>query len=190
MKQSEALPDDHHNLYAQLYDTGIMQFGHFSAGEYSLPYHLDFSLLPSYPDVLRALANALSRRISLVPHQRILCDLLSLPAAVIIGQEYRIPVVYEKAATGSAAHDLAGAYDIGHPTTAIMSSPGQAAERTVLRSRSVGLDVRETLFLFSERSHPQAITDLESCITVLESTGKVTKHQMRTIEVWLAKQTG
>jgi hypothetical protein len=180
------------DLYSQLYQTGILQFGLFMVDGKYQPYQLDLGLIPSYPHVLRLLAKTISGMVSseAAPNQRILCDILSVPAAVLVGQELQIPVVFERAATGSASHDLAGAYDIGHPTSAIVAMPGEKASTLIQRGRTVGLDVQQTVFIFSETSHLDAVVNLENFCVALADAGSITAQQALTITSWLAKKTG
>ncbi len=193
MSSSEITSVNQRDLYSQLYQTGILQFGLFMVDGRYQPYQLDLGLLPSYPHVLRLLAKAISGMISppeAAPNQRILCDILSLPAAILVGQELQIPVVFERAATGSTSHDLAGAYDIGHPTSAIVAMPGEKTAALIQRGRTVGLDVQQTIFIFSETSHPEAVVDLESFCLTLADAGNITAQQAQTITSWLQNKPG
>lgn len=193
MNSAKNTPSNQQDLYFQLYETGILQFGLFMVGGKSQPYQLDLGLLPSYPHVLRMLADTVSGMVSppeSAPNQRILCDLLSLPAAVLAGQELQIPVVFERGATGSTSHDLAGAYDTGHPTSAIVAMPGEKSTALIQQGRTVGLDVRQTIFLFSETPHPEAVIDLESFCLTLADAGNITEQQTQTITFWLRNKPG
>jgi orotate phosphoribosyltransferase len=132
------------DLVRDLVRIGAIQFGQFESkdrsGEFA-PVAIRLGLLPSYPSILRALAQ------ELVPLAQIdrMTHLLAAPSAIPLGVAVSLagdmPLVYP---TSGNPDGIEGAYDYSVPTVLLIDvlTDGSAERALIKRVRSVGLEVR------------------------------------------------
>lgn len=150
------------DLTRALFEAGLVQFGRFERAEENIhPFRLYLEMLPAYPALLRACADASVTLLEGQQIERLLCDDDSLPLGVCISQQTGIPLVYSRGRGEAAISDLVGAYDVGHPTTLILNTADNPEKiaRHIQNAGRVGLEVRMMIILC-------AMTEMTSQITV------------------------
>lgn len=136
-----------------LLEAGLIQFGRFDGGNISLKLTLE--LLPSYPYVLQALADGISRLISTtsMPVERIVCTSDAFALGVAVSLKMGLPLVYSRGREQSPVYDLAGAYDVGHPAALLTSTidlhSNGDLEHFRHRAATVGLNIIKTVGIVS-----------------------------------------
>ncbi len=130
------------DVVRSLVQIGVVQFGQFEQqpGVFA-PLAINLRILPSYPEILKALAEEIA------PLVRIdgLTHLLPMPSAVPIGVAVSLaasmPLVYPAAGD---PRQIEGAYDFNVPTVLLTDilSTGAAEQTMIDHVRGLGLDVK------------------------------------------------
>ncbi len=176
-------------LVELLLDAGLIQFGHFRAGDRFQPVLVNLHLLAAYPDLLRRVAQALAPLTA--GCDRLLCPPDSIPLGTAVSLETGIALVYSQGQGGPPVHDLVGAYDVGHPTALIANTPGGARLPKLLRgAKGVGLDVKRVGCVLTAEHTPldlevRALLRLEDIAQALAAAGRLPRPQAEAIRVWL-----
>lgn len=174
-----------------LWEAGLLQFGVF---ENDAPVRFHFDLLPSYPDVLEQLADVVDIAIpDAGPIERLLCLPDSLPFALAVCMRGRKPLVYSRGQGGETVHELAGAYDVGHPTLLVVNMWMDTEEQNNLikRAGQVGLDVHGILAVLDSPSsstapYPlQAVVNFVDLLRELVATNRLPHRQAEAVIKWL-----
>jgi uridine monophosphate synthetase len=168
---------------------GAIQFGRFEArpGIFQ-PLRINLRLLPSYPDVLGMLADAL------VPLVRVdgLTHLLAMPAAVPLGVAVSlktgIPLVYPPA---DDPQFIEGAFDYNVPTVLLTDvlNGGSAESAMIARARKQGLDVGAVVAVF-DLGHRLSgmVKSLRGVEAVLALSQAQSPYMLAAVQAWLQTQ--
>ncbi|MEQ8677938.1 MAG: hypothetical protein RLP44_03425 [Aggregatilineales bacterium] len=144
------------DIINELYRCGLIQFGLFD----DAPIRLSFKLLPSYPRLLKKVAEnfvfLINETNTESPYEKLLCDINSLSLTTLVSQSTGIPVIYAQDRHSSAAHDFVGAYDVGHKTALICNVWRGEADRHELieKAERGGLIITDVLTILDLRSTP------------------------------------
>lgn len=169
-----------HDLADAILDAGLLQLGAFQQEDAHKPYCLHFNMLPSYPVVLGMAASAVKELIDGAP-SRLVCTSDALALATLVSQTLAIPLVVHSGRLGHPAHNLIGAYDVGHSATLISLTTNQDAgfiKRLVGEAAGVGLNISQWVSLISilrpvnEIRHVAAI-ELRDMAEALVNRGEV-----------------
>lgn len=131
-------------LIKQLYTAGLIQFGLFD----DQPFRLNLQLLPSYPNILKNVADALSERINSDAFEKVVCPLDTVALTTLVSQKTGLSMVYSQGRGGSPVHDLVGAYDVGHHTLMIVNV-WNGDHDLIDRAARVGLDIDQVMSVIS-----------------------------------------
>ena len=178
------------DLAQLLLEAGLIQFGSFVVGDRTAPYQLHLELLPSYPDILEWVIDAVAARVGAV--DQLLCSADAVPVGVGVGLKLRLPLVYSRGSHEPAVSDLVGAYDIGH-RAAFITTALQNVERTshlVAGARRVGLDTRQLISVIDSGvrldSLPfESLLRLADVVDDLASRGLLPEGQARAVHDWM-----
>jgi hypothetical protein len=179
------------DLVELLLETGILQFGRFA---HAKPYQLQWPLLPSYPDVLHMLVDLASDEVGTVDH--LVCALDSLPLALGLSLQTQIPLVYSRDSGLPPAHDLVGAYDIGHPAVLIANQFSPDLPGLIQRAGIVGLEINRMLVIMDEGIWPHAeqsvvsLLQLPVVIDQLVQVGRLPPGQADAVRAWITRHPG
>ncbi len=170
-----------------LHDCGLLQFGLIG----DAPLCLRPELLPSYPGLLRQLAEVAVRQVSNVDR------LLAVPDAhawgIAAALASGLPLVSSRGTTQAPSRDLVGAYDIGHPTLLLVSEVRSASGICDLarRARTVGLELRSVLALLGHGQDQigqlpvTALYSLPEVLDELVSAGVLPTGHAQQVRRWL-----
>lgn len=174
-------------------ETGLLQFGWFEPG--GMPFRLNLDLLPAYPDVLSEIAVAAK------PHTNNMNRLVSVPEAmpfgVALSLETNIPLVYSRGGIEAPAHDLVGAYDIGHPALFLINvlNDRHDIQKLILNARNVGLQIHHLLAIVDLgviQTLPDVkryyLLDFDAEIAALMHEGRLTIRQGNAVIKWIREQ--
>lgn len=128
---------------------------------------------------------------------RLLCVGTSLPFGISLSLETKIPLVYSRGSLVAAVYDLAGAYDIGHPTLMVADTSEELVEclRLAAQARRVGLEVDRILLIIDDGSYEQTDLEVSSLmkltviVDALIESGDLAEGQARAIQDWLASHS-
>jgi orotate phosphoribosyltransferase len=139
---------DKTSLYHDLLDNGLVQFGMFGAEE--APYLIQIGLLPSYPAILKALANGMG---AFIPSkiERLLTVASAYGVGLALSLASDVPMVYSLGTSGIGVADIIGAYDVGHPTVLIVDvwRGEDAILPLIQKAEGVGLSIEGVICCFS-----------------------------------------
>lgn len=181
----------------RLIHAGLIQFGAFPRNGEVIPFDLALTLVASYPDLLRDLANAAAERLDGVPMTRLLATREAVPLGVALALRLGVPLVYSKGTGSSPVDDLVGAYDIGHPALLVTNSVGfdHSVETLVKDARRVGLEVHTLVTLLEGR--PPALEGLgvnviplvrlSDLVDQLHAAGDLPYGQVALIHEWITR---
>lgn len=179
------------SLTTLLVQTGLIQFGSFILAGQERPVLFSLDMLPSYPDVLRAVTDALAPFVAGVDH--LVCTPEAIPVAVALSLHTGVPLVYSRGRGEEPVNDLVGAYDIGHPAVLITTVYGVDSDvnRLAASAGRVGLDVRQIVAVVGvateRRDSPiHALIRLADVVTELESSGVIPAGQAEAVRQWLS----
>jgi orotate phosphoribosyltransferase len=139
-------------LFLEHARTGMLQFGRFQVGGsqefWPVAFHL--SLLPSFPDVLAATAEALTPYLTLLSERdRLLTTYSTIALGAVVATLTGIPMLYPGGDVKSytAAFAIEGAADVGHPTTLLTDVllDGKPEAQIIARATQVGLPVQRVV---------------------------------------------
>jgi hypothetical protein len=152
-----------------LIETGMLQFGYFKDGEIVQPYLLRLEMLPAYPQVMQQIIYLAVQAIPELPFDRLVAHSDAIPLGTALALHTGIPLVYSRGKGESAAYDLVGAYDVGHPALLVVNSIHADLPRLIGQCRGVGLEIKAALELVSlgyaiEAVPSYAVTSLKALI--------------------------
>jgi hypothetical protein len=167
------------DLVDAILDAGLLQFGAFQHADASSSYRLHLSMLPSYPAVLAQTSNAVATLIDGQP-SRLVCTEDAISLATLVSQTLSIPLVVHSGRLGHPAHNLVGAYDVGHSAALISLTTQQDSafiKRLVAEAAGVGLNITQWVSLIglqpiNEIRHA-AVLNLRDMADVLVERGEV-----------------
>jgi hypothetical protein len=166
-------------LVDAILSAGLLQFGAFQQGDRHKPYRLHLDMLPSYPAVLAQASTAVAALIDGQP-SRLVCTEDALALATVVSQTLKIPLVVHSGTLGHPAHNLVGAYDVGHSAALISLTTQQESaliKRLVAEAAGVGLNITQWVSLIglqpiNEIRHA-AVINLRDMADVLVERGEV-----------------
>ncbi len=181
-------------LETLLVEHGLLQFGMFVEGAKIAPLRVSLHLLPSYPEVLSALAAALADRLTtLPPMERLVCTAQALPLGVVLSQQTGIPLVYSQ---GTAERELVGAYDVGHPALLLTYSLDDSTadiKALITRARRTGLELEQVLVVLGHgvesgvaEAAVSTLLFLPDVLRTLYTDGYLPAGQLQAVLDWLA----
>lgn len=137
------------SLLAEIIEIGALQFGQFETqpGDFA-PFALFLELIPSYPKVLRYLAEILTPLVKIDGISRILPMPACVPLGTAVSLAAELPLVYP---SGTVPQHIEGAYDYHVPTLLLTGvlMDGTAEEALIQRARRDGLHVESLVAVFA-----------------------------------------
>jgi len=142
-------------LIYSLYDIGAVKFGDFTLknGQQSKIY-IDLRLIMSYPDVLRAVSEAIWQQVNAFEFDRI-CGVpyTALPVATCISLQQNIPMVMRRKEPKlhGTRQQIEGAYEIGQSCLIVedIITSGSSIIETANDLEIVGLKIRDVAVLIN-----------------------------------------
>lgn len=173
------------DLALGLFDCGIVQFGRFTTEAGAVPMRFDLLMLPSYPAVMRMLAEACAQRIELADEGRLCCALNTLALGVVLGQMLSEPILYTPSFEHEPPLTFIGAYDIGHPALLLWSWPiSEMGEAWAEKMRQVGLMLERRLCLIGDED---SALPLEALLEHLVAAKRIWPVQAETCLHWYGR---
>jgi hypothetical protein len=120
----------------------------------------------------------------------------AIPLGVGLSLHTRIPLAYSRGTDAAPVFDLAGAYDIGHPTLLVANQPEPRLEQLMSNARTVGLDVRLILVIVDDgawrpdTTPMQALIHLATVVDTLTETRILPMGQAQMVKAWLNRHPG
>lgn len=177
-----------------LIESGLLQFGAFVRNGVTEPVRFHFEMMASYPDMLGAAADQLSRLMP--PADRLLSTADAVPLGTALALKSSIPLVYTRGGEDEPAFDLVGAYDIGHPAILVTNVAGYGThERLLSTARRVGLNVTSAACLIDLGAATElpcvSLFRIQEVMSAMMARGALPEGQVRAVEQWLeeGKQT-
>lgn len=177
------------SLGTLLLETGLLQFGRFHEDGVVKPYCLHLDLLPSYPDVLAQITELALPHVGAVDHLLSTGD--ALPFGVGLSLKTQIPLVYARGTQAATVHELAGAYDIGHPALLLANTSTPQLFNLVRRARVVGLETQAILTIVNEGLYSttdiptESLLNLPDMIPELLESGHLPAGQAQMVQHWI-----
>jgi len=177
------------SLITLLLETGLLQFGRFHEDGVIKPYYLHLNLLPSYPDVLSQITEQALPFVGKVDH--ILSAADSLPFGVSLSLKTQIPLVYARGTQAATVHELAGAYDIGHPALLLANMLAPPLFDLARKAHIVGLETQAILTIVDEGLYStsevltQSLLNLPDVIPELVDSGHLPIGQAQAMQCWI-----
>lgn len=180
------------SLIDRLLERGLVQFGLFGPDE--VPIKINANLLQSYPDVMRALAEAAAPIAQASDH--LLATYEALPFGMAVSLQADVPLVYSRGTDLPGVHDLVGAYDVGHPAVMVCNVWDVSPDVNTLieKAARVGLEVHTLLPVFDMGNPSPGDTVVRSLVHIpdmvdrLTAAGRLPEGQGRVVRDWLAEQ--
>jgi orotate phosphoribosyltransferase len=190
------------SLFRRYLAAGLIQFGHFKAEGVGIsPLALNFLLLPSFPDLLKATAQALTPPALASGANRLLALRSVTALGGVLAVESGLPLTYHYGEMRgiSNAFIIEGAYDIGHPTALLCDVLGADTGQILAPARQVGLNIQHILALIcinqagrvaleAEGIKVWALFDLLELLPPLAEEDILPRPLVTTLMTWLAKQ--
>jgi hypothetical protein len=176
-------------LATLLLEAGLLQFGRFQEDGAIKPYRLSLDLLPSYPDVLAYLADLAQPLLGEIDHLLSAPD--ALPFGLSLSLKSRLPLVYARGTQAAAVHELAGAYDIGHPALLVGNTMSPALLELSEQANVVGLETQRILVIIDEGQTLNSpisvlsLLNLKQTVGQLEQSGKLARGQAQLVQHWI-----
>jgi len=175
------------DLLEAVLNAGLFQLGSFQHADGHIPYRLRLDLLPSYPPVLAQSAKALAALIEPKP-SRLVCTSDAIALATVVSQLLAIPLVVHSGKLGQPAHNLVGAYDVGHTATLISLNTDHEPDfikRLIAEAAGVGLHIYQWVSLIgtgpvNELRHV-AVIELRDMAEYLIERGEVSAQMASAI---------
>lgn len=174
-------------LIEQFWGAGLIQFGRFE----DVPFKIQLELLPSYPDIWSGLLERFIAHAHLTRYERLLAPADSAPFGTMLSYMVNIPLVYSKGTHRDGVHDLAGAYDVGHPTLLIANTWQLSHESLIHKAQKVGLEI-DTAWVLMSCGKPKAsditihgLFRLEDVVMMLHEAGKLPSGQVDEVLAWI-----
>lgn len=132
-------------LVYRLLESGLLQPGIYEAAPHSL-WQLWLEMLPSYPDILSAIASEVTKTMADISVDRLVCSSLALPLGTLVSTQTGLPLVYSRGHGETPVRDLVGAYDVGHPAGLLVNSVNETGIENIIRGgQSVGLEITHVI---------------------------------------------
>jgi orotate phosphoribosyltransferase len=129
------------DLVHELARIGAIQFGQFEVqpGQFQ-PMAIHLRLLPSYPAVLKTLAEEMAPLVKIEGQTHLLTMPASTPLGVVVSLITGLPLVYP---APDNSQIIEGAYDYNEPTVLLTDvfTNGEAEQAMIKRVKGMGLDV-------------------------------------------------
>lgn len=167
---------DSMTLINQLYTAGLIQFGLFE----NQPFRLNLQLLPSYPHILKSVADSLSERINTEEFEKVVCPPDAVALTTLVSQKTGLSMVYSQGRRGSPVHDLVGAYDVGHPTLMIVNV-WNGDRNLIDRAARVGLDIDKVISIISLVEGAESLLNLREIMNEVD----LPSGQANAVHGWL-----
>lgn len=175
---------------------GLLEFGLFGKAE--IPFRLNLHLLPSYPKLLKHLADSAQGYLTGLVVDRLICPASSLPFGVTVSQQTGIPLVYSRGSDQPGVFDLVGAYDVGHPALLLTNirDGGKEVPSLIGRACKVGLEVHSALAIvdYGQKApsglNVVALLSFADALEYLAQSGKLPQGQARAAHDWLGQRFG
>ncbi len=145
-----------------LVETGLLQFGLFKG----VPFKLNLAMLPSYPDVLKLLRDEAIGQLEQVEFDHLVCTYDGFALGLALSLELDKPLVWCREEAKSAASDLVGAYDFGHPAVLIVNvfDDSQSVDHLIQMAGRVGLEIGTVLAIVD---YQRACSDYYALLSLL-----------------------
>jgi orotate phosphoribosyltransferase len=169
-----------------LLETGILQFGYFVDNENISPYRLRLEILPAYPALMQQILYLLVQALPAGDYDRLVAHSDAIPLGTALALHTGIPLVYSRGKGESAAYDLVGAYDVGHPALLIVNSIQPEMNTLIKQCRGVGLEISAGLELVSlgksiEGVPAHSLTSLKALIHELRLNKAIPEKQAEAV---------
>jgi hypothetical protein len=158
---------------------GLVQFGRF--GDDAAPIKINIGLLPSYPEVLRTLAEQAVK--FCVGVDRLVCTVDAVPFGTAVSLAADIPLVYSLGTDAPGVHDLIGAYDVGHPAILLANIQREIPPQLIEKAQRVGLDIQQTITVFGLDN--RALVNLGDLMDELVARKRLSGGQREAVMHWL-----
>ncbi len=178
---------DPHALIEGLTTHGLVQFGRFITEGQAQPLRFSLTLLPAYPHLLNAIADALAARIKRGV-EFLLCANSDIPLGTAVSLRTGIPLVFSVGQGQPPARDLVGAYDVGHRAAlAAYQGRGLVDHSSIVRNaHRVGLDVVQHLtVLDGSETGGDGILNVFDLVETLQHNGKLSSPLAANVRNWL-----
>ena len=184
-------------LLEGLLAAGLVQFGRFASTPGFDPLRLHLELLPSYPQVLAEASRALEALTADVAYDFVIAAPDALALATMLSQQRGLPLVYSRGRGETPTHDLAGAYDVGHPAllVSLVHDDERALDRLMRSAASVGLETvaaAAVIDLDSSAAVNQkprlSVWTLRGLVDELVGQGIIPPNQAATVREWLTRR--
>lgn len=189
-------------LFLDYVRTGMIQFGRFQQPDGSFaPIACHFTLLPSFPKLLRATASALAPSFKIQTElDRFLTTRNTIALGGVLATLTDMLMLYPHGdvLNFTAAFSIEGTADVGNPTTLLTDvlTNGEIEAEMLDRSSRIGLPVKKIVSILDMRHHdtPLPFSDnvvIESLFTLhdhletLAAQNFITPHMKATLHNWL-----
>jgi orotate phosphoribosyltransferase len=194
------------SLALSLARAGLIQFGRFVQPDGAIwPVAVHLRWLPSYPVLLRDVAESLGALLEGIEADRLLTTAGAIPLGVALSLHTDLPMVYVSGELRNytAAFAIEGAYDVGHPTVLLSDLLLDAAQanaitalaqrvglevHTILSVLDIGLGAREALAAAGYTLRCALV--LHEMLPVLQEQGLIPPVMRASVENWMAATRG
>jgi hypothetical protein len=173
------------DLIQTLVRIGAIQFGQFEAqpGQFD-PVAIHLELLPSYPSVLRALAQEVAPLVRIDGLTHLLAAPSMAPIGVAVSLAAELPLVYPLGDT------VEGAYDFNVPTILLTGvlRDGAAESELIRRVKPLGLDVKAVVALLNIGASSglnEPVTVWRNLRELLSEIVMLTPSMRQTVQDWM-----
>lgn len=173
-------------LLLALTKAGMIQFGRFTSsyGEPSRPVQFHFTLLPSFPRLISAVAEQFSWHLrETIPDTKLLATYQTIALGGVVGLRSHIPLLYPLYQPQSPAYSIEGTADVDNPLIMLTDVLFDGTAELALHQQSarIGLPVQQILALmdtgrnkisaFSQQFQVAALYTLSESIDWIEAEG-------------------
>jgi hypothetical protein len=178
------MPADAGQFIRNLWQAGLIQAGSFG----SSPFQARMELLPSYPELMRAVADIWIEHVRILQPERLLAVHEAAVLAGIVSVATSIPLVVHTGLGGTPVQKVIGAYDVGHPTVLLSLTPPDARSQQLTEASQVGLDVIARLSVFSSvdvASPDHAAVTLAQVLEVMATHALIPSAMLKHLRDWI-----
>jgi len=178
----------------QLLQCGLLQLGLFDENGSKAPYRLKLELLPAYPHLFAKIVDDLTSRLRDIQTQpdRLVAGADAVALAGAVSLRCNISLVYSRGRGEPPVHDLAGAYNFGHPSSLIVNTIQPGLSDFIAGCGRVGLDIQTVIPVIdtSPELLPSGVQilpliSLSEVIRDLESDHAIPVSQVQTMRSYL-----
>lgn len=154
-------------------------------------------MLPSYPPVLQVLADGIVTLIAATTTsiERVVCTSDAFALGVAVSLKIDVPLVYSRGQGQIGVYDLAGAYDVGHPSvliTSVVDHHGkQELESLKCKASAVGLNITQTIGIIgtSTMTEPDigVLVNITELVLSLRHSGALSESVCNYLLDWLSQ---